>query len=122
MSLIRTLLVLLGAQMFALAAFAQTDASAPVSAEFGRASGGAIDVMTKGPSRISGTLSFTHSAGLFGGARYEGSLGGTIVPDRLWFFSAASVSRLMQPVVTPATTPGKTSPPTTPRAPVRPRT
>lgn len=77
--------------MFALAAVAQTDTAVPVSAEFGRASGGAIDVMTKGPSRISGTFSLTHSTGLFGGARYEGSLGGTIVPDRLWFFSAASV-------------------------------
>jgi|GEM_PF-2384579 len=86
MSLTRTLFALLVIQMFALAALAQNAA-----AEFGRSSGGTIGVTTKGPSRISGTLAFTHSTGAFSGARYEASLGGTIVPDRLWFFAAASV-------------------------------
>lgn len=71
--------------LLAASAFAQ-DATAPVDSEFGRASGGAVDLMTKGAKPISGTLglslgsSSTHGYGL--------TLGGTLVPDRVWFFAA----------------------------------
>lgn len=81
----RRLLPLLVINLVAVAALAQTDA------EFSRASGGVIDGITKAPSKTSGSLSLTHSTGLFGGRGYEGTLGGELVADRLWFFGAGSV-------------------------------
>src|SRR5215212_8068925 len=65
-------------------AFAQ-DAATPAGIEFGRASGGAIELMTKHARPFSGTLSLTQ-----GGSRgYGATLGGTLVPDRVWFFASA---------------------------------
>ncbi len=55
------------------------------SAEFGRVSGGQIELATKSPSKLSGSLSFTLGTGLNFGA----TAGGTIVKDRLWFFGSA---------------------------------
>lgn len=86
----RTLAALLLAQLVAGVTLAQS-----ASAEFGRASGGQIDVLTKGSRDWSGSLGFTTSRGRFGGEGYEGSLGGTIVEDRVWFFAAASVLPVM---------------------------
>lgn len=81
-----TLLALLLTGMTA-GAFAQS------SAEFGRASGGQIDLSVKAPSQFSGSLSATmsRSAGpsMFGFNRYAGTAGGTIVKDRVWFFATA---------------------------------
>ena len=83
----RALFALLVIPLFAPAAVAQ-------SAEFGRGSGGSIDVITKAPRRFSGSLSLTRSTtrstGTLGGNGYEGSLGGALLDDRVWFFAAAS--------------------------------
>ena len=83
----RTLLALVASQLIALGAIAQSDA------EFGRASGGTIDAITKAPRQLSGSLALSHSTR---GEGYEGSLGGQLVPDRLWFFASASVLPNMQ--------------------------
>lgn len=82
----RPLLALLVIQMLALGAAAQTD-----TAEFGRASGGAISAITKAPRQTSGSLGLTHSTGAFRGTGYEATLGGELLDDRLWFFGAASI-------------------------------
>lgn len=77
----RTTLAVLATLLLALGASAQT-------AEFGRASGGTIDAITKAPHQSSGSLSLSRSAG---GTGYEGSFGGEVLEDHLWFFGAASV-------------------------------
>src|SRR3954453_13689605 len=74
-------LALLATLILTLGAFAQT-------AEFGHASGGTIDAITKVPRQTSGSLSLSRATG---GTGYEGSLGGELVKDHLWFFAAASV-------------------------------
>ena len=79
----RTLLALVVAHLLAAAAFAQS--------EYGRASGGTIEGITKGPSQFSGSLTLSQSVGSSGGRGYEASLGGELLDDRLWFFGAASV-------------------------------
>ena len=87
----RVVAPLLASLLLAGATFAQT---AP--AEFGRASGGQIDVLTKSSRDWSGSLGISTSRGRFGSAEgYEGSLGGTIVEDRIWFFAAGSVMPVM---------------------------
>lgn len=53
------------------------------SAEFGRMSGGQIEVATKAPTRFSGSLNLTTGFG------YGGTFGATVVKDRLWFFGSA---------------------------------
>lgn len=80
MTRIRIALVI-AAQLLAVASFAQSE-------EFGRASGGSIEAITKAPRQLSGSLGLTHSTH---GEGYEGSLGGEILQDKLWFFAAASV-------------------------------
>lgn len=72
MRMIRKTLVL--AVMFA--------ATAAFGQEFGRASGGELSLFTKQPSRISGSFS------VFGGSQkgFLGSAGGTLIPDKAWFF------------------------------------
>lgn len=81
----RTLLAFVAVTLFAAAAFAQS------SEEFGRASGGSLELITKAPRQFSGTLSLSHSVGGFRGQSYDGSAGGAIVNDRVWFFAAATV-------------------------------
>jgi len=85
---IRTLLILLAVPLLAMTAVAQTS---DTTSEFGRASGGAIDVITKAPHQFSGSLSFTNSSGAYRGRSYDGSAGGALLNDRVWFFAAASV-------------------------------
>ncbi|HJQ40520.1 MAG TPA: hypothetical protein VKB93_25520 [Thermoanaerobaculia bacterium] len=75
----RALLVSLVLLLVALGAFAQSDN------EFGRASSGAIDAITKGPSQFSGSLSLSTGGG------HGASFGGEAIKDRLWVFAAAAV-------------------------------
>lgn len=82
----RPILAVLVTQMLALGVFAQT-------AEFGHASGGTIDAITKAPRQTAGSLSLSRGTG---GTGYEGSVGGEAIKDRLWFFAAASVLPQMQ--------------------------
>lgn len=78
------------ALLLSTAALAQ---EVPVSSsEFGRASGGEIRAITKDiDGKFSGTLGFTTSSGFLSGRRngYNGSVGGTLVDDRAWFFASA---------------------------------
>lgn len=63
--------------------------------------GGELSVLVKRPSQLSGTFGFT-----FGGNRsnaLNGSFGGTVVPDRVWFF--ASAQRDQHPLTTMYGTP-----------------
>jgi hypothetical protein len=83
----RTLLVLVALLFVALAAFAQTPN------EFDRASGGEIRAITKSATnRLSGSLSLTTAGGALSGQRYDATLGGTAIDDRLWFFASASLA------------------------------
>lgn len=54
--------------------------------EFGRASGGELELLGKAGSRASGSFGITGSSL---GRRYGATFGGTVVPDRLWFFASA---------------------------------
>ena len=64
------------------------------SAEFGRGSGGEMRLLPKTSRDFSGSLGLTmgRSSGPFAsfgtGRGYSGTLGGTIVRDRLWFFAS----------------------------------
>lgn len=82
-------------QLIAAAAFAQTAVPAPPS-EFGRVSGGEIEAITKNTDRLSGSLGIGLSRSLpfasGSGRRYNATLGGTILQDRLWFFGTAEQS------------------------------
>lgn len=55
--------------------------------EYGRASGGELQMFRKQSSTLAGTLGFR----LGSGKGFEGSGGGTLINDRMWFF--ASVAR-----------------------------
>jgi len=68
----------------------------PSSSEFGRADGGALEMVTKSRERLSGTLSLSRDFGAFGGNRYDGSVGGAVVNDRVWFFASASLLPAMR--------------------------
>jgi len=57
------------------------------SDEFGRATGGLLELSVKGPTRLSGSLGLTTSGGGLRG--YGATFGGTVVNDRLWFFGTA---------------------------------
>jgi len=87
MSRTRTLLALLAVQLLALGAAAQSDT------EFGNAFGGTINTIAKAPRQTSGSLSISRSTG---GTGYEGSLGGELLKDRIWFFGAASILPQLQ--------------------------
>ena len=67
-------------------------AGAALAQEYGRGSGGELDLITKRPTQFSGSLGLSHST-LFGNSLkgYEATLGGAVIPDRMWFF--ASVQR-----------------------------
>ena len=61
------------------------------SAEFGRGSSvDAINAIGKTRRPLSGSLTLSRSNSSRGDA-YEGTLGGELLDDRLWFFAAASV-------------------------------
>lgn len=72
----RVLALLYLSLLFATTVFAQ---------EFGRTSGGDIDLITKHSQPLSGSLGFT--AGF--GKGLDAALGGTLVKDRVWFFATA---------------------------------
>ncbi len=104
----RAVATLFLSQMLAAVAFAQSvvppagasDASVAAPYEFGRVSGGEMDLITKHSQRLSGSLELTMSRSqlLFATGRngttngVDGTLGGTIVQDRVWFFATAHQS------------------------------
>jgi hypothetical protein len=73
---------------FAAVAMAQ---DATQAAEFGRFSGGQIEAITKQPRQFSGSLSVMGSNSMLGNGlkRYGATLGGAVVPDRLWVFASS---------------------------------
>ena len=85
-----TLLALALTSCITATAFAQS------SAEFGRASGGQLDLVVKAPSRFSGSLGLRTalSNGLRG---YGATFGGTVVKDRVWFFATADHNEMRFP-------------------------
>ncbi|HEY0140835.1 MAG TPA: hypothetical protein VGF48_08060 [Thermoanaerobaculia bacterium] len=87
--MIRIALALTVTQLLACAALAQS------AAEFGRASGGEISVITKQPRRLSGSLGFSQSSG-GRGQGYNATLGGSVLDERLWFFASAATLPAMQ--------------------------
>ena len=64
------------------------------SAEFGRGFGGELRLLPKASRDLSGSLGFSmgRSSGAFSafgtGKGYAGTLGGTLLRDRLWFFAS----------------------------------
>ncbi|MBK5260282.1 MAG: hypothetical protein JJE51_11860 [Thermoanaerobaculia bacterium] len=69
--------------------------SAEPAGEYGRVSGGTLELTTKHSRPFSGSLSLSTSQSSelpFGASRgtgYGATLGGTLIADRLWFFAAA---------------------------------
>jgi hypothetical protein len=93
--MLRTTIAFAAALLITTAAFGQ-------DAEFGRSSGGQIETTMKRPNMLSGSLgvSFSRSAlpfANFGNGRgYEGTVGGTILKDRLWFFGSGQFNQATQ--------------------------
>jgi hypothetical protein len=73
-----------------LIVFAQLAVGVALAQEYGRTSGGQLNLFTKQPNRLSGSLGISLSRSLFGSnlKGYEGTLGGTVIADRLWFFGS----------------------------------
>lgn len=67
--------------VFAAGAFAQ---------EYGRTSGGDLELITKGAKPLSGSISLGQGSGM---KLFSGSVGGTLVADRIWFFASAAKSQ-----------------------------
>ena len=63
-------------------------ATTALAQEYGHASGGDIDLITKRPNKLSGSFGFT--AG--GGQGFDATLGGNLIKDRVWFFASAEKS------------------------------
>lgn len=99
----RVVAALFLSQMLAGVAFAQSvvapagpaEASVAAPDEFGRVSGGELDLLAKHSSRFSGSFGILTSRSQFPFATrngtttgYNATLGGTIVQDRLWFFAS----------------------------------
>jgi hypothetical protein len=55
------------------------------TAEYGRASGGELQLGVKTPKNTSGTLGFDFGNSAKG---YGATFGGTLIPDRIWFFGS----------------------------------
>ena len=72
-----------------LALFTTGIAFAQSSEEFGRSSGGQLDVTFKAPSRFSGSFGLTTGRSTFG------TFGGTLVKDRAWFFAAGERTQML---------------------------
>jgi len=101
MNLKRILSAFFLAPLLAATAFAQSaapatapaDSSSPTS-EFGRVSGGDIDMITKHSQPFSGSIGMTTSPsqlslGSGGNSKgFDATLGGTLVKDRVWFFGS----------------------------------
>jgi hypothetical protein len=86
----RTLIAFFATQLLAVSALAQS-VTEPSTIEFGRASSGTIQAITKAPRQFSGSLGVTWSSGALRGEGYDGTLGGELLDDRLWFFGTAAV-------------------------------
>ena len=71
-------------------AAASLQAQEPSAREFGSASGGEVRMIVKTPATTSGSLGLQ----LMGddARRYEGTFGGALVKDRVWFFASAQRS------------------------------
>jgi hypothetical protein len=74
---------------FATAILFLLAATAFAQSEFGRASGGDVDLITKHGQPFSGSL----EAMMGTGSRYGATFGGTAVPDRIWFFASIDKSQ-----------------------------
>ncbi|MBV9496677.1 MAG: hypothetical protein JOZ54_20705 [Acidobacteria bacterium] len=85
----RTISLSLLTLLLAASAFAQSEPGS--TNEFGRATGAEFRAIVKGPRTLSGTLSLSTAGGATRGRGYEGSVGGEIVRDKMWFFGAASM-------------------------------
>lgn len=77
----------------------EPDASVRSTAEFGRAVGPALELLTKTQQKWHGSLGITlsksgNATGLpsDSGRRYAATAGGTAIEDRLWFFGSAERS------------------------------
>jgi hypothetical protein len=55
--------------------------------EYGRTAGGQLDLLTKQPAQFSGSFGLSRSS-LFGSKGYEGTFGGTVLRDKMWFFAS----------------------------------
>jgi len=73
-----------------LALFTTGIAFAQSSAEFGRASGGELDLTFKAPSSFSGSFGLTTGRSAFG------TFGGTLIKDRVWFFASGERTHTTQ--------------------------
>src|SRR5712692_8441732 len=82
-----TLLALTLTGFVTAAAFAQS------SAEFGRASGGQIELGVKAPTQFFGSLGLTMSQS----KGYGATFGGSLVKDRMWFFATADHNQMRFP-------------------------
>lgn len=78
----RALAALFAAQIVAGVSLAQETGTA----EFGRATGGEMQLAVKTPKSTSATLGFDFGTSAKG---YGATFGGTLVPDRIWFFASA---------------------------------
>ncbi|HEU4522181.1 MAG TPA: hypothetical protein VFT12_09275 [Thermoanaerobaculia bacterium] len=73
--------------LFLVAGAAAAQDAVPAS-EFGRVSGGQIEVVTKAATNnLSGSFGITRAGSRDG---YGATLGGAVLQDRLWFFAAAT--------------------------------
>ena len=95
--------------LIAAAAPAQQSPPFASASEFGRASGGAIEALTKQPSRLSGSFNLWHASSAFGSSTkgFGATAGGTLLKDRMWFFASAlqddgSRMQALSPSVSPA--------------------
>ncbi len=82
MSPTRLLAALFLSLILAASAFAQS------TNEFGRASAGELDFVTKHPNRLSGSFDLGFGSGKIFGT----TLGGTLLKDRMWFFASVEKS------------------------------
>ena len=80
---------------FAGTAFAQNAGTS----EFGRAGGDEVEMRVKQPGTFSGSFGFTTSNASKG---MTGVLGGALIADRLWLFTAAQRDDMRQATAAPA--------------------
>ena len=71
---------------FAVTSLLASAALAQSASEFGRASGGEIQTITKHNRKLSGSIDLMRG----NGSRSETSVGGTLLDDKVWFFGSAS--------------------------------
>lgn len=101
----RLVTILAALLLLPFAAFAQSSDDSIASGSM-RGSGGELRLITKQTGRLSGSLGIasSRSSSPFGGdgQRYDATLGGTLVPDRLWFFGSLQRSDVSSFAFAPA--------------------